>query len=1009
MCGIAGAFLLDRPPRAESVAAVLRMLDAQVHRGPNDWGLLLPDSTAALSEVRALLEARGVEHVRTYRAEAERPAIVLGARRLSVIDLSPRGRMPMGAADGRVWIAFNGEIYNFAELRGELRARGYHFESETDTETILHGYQAWGEDVVTRLRGMFALALFDGRTARAPRVLLARDRFGIKPLYWARRDSTLHFASEVRALMAGGALPNEPEPRGFHGFLVHGSVPSPWTTVRDVLSLPAAHTLTIDAHSYSHPRPRAYWTLPGVRADRPDAARAARETRRLLDEAVREHLVSDVPLGVFLSGGLDSSALTALAARHRPETLTTVSVSFDEAEFSEAGHAERVARRFGTKHVDVRVRPADFVAELPRIFAAMDQPSIDGVNTYFIARAAREAGLTVVLSGLGSDEIFWGYPGFRRGPRLARMAAVPGARRLAALVGRLAARRWASWEKLVFLREGGPLAAYLAVRGLFPPARAARLLAAGRLPLGAAPTRQGLTAHGYGELEVRHYLHDQLLRDTDVFAMAHSIEVRVPFLDHRLVEHVAAQPAALKLSPAGNKPLLRAAMGGDLGPETLARPKMGFTFPFERWLARAEVDSALPPPGRELDADEAGRLRAAFHRRRAHWSRPWALAVLSGMSARGLVPAWGGEGGPRRVLLLLSEVYASKGGIQAFGQSLLRAVGEAFPRAEVRVVSANDTAMPADAAASGRVFFTGCGPRESRLRKLRTIASAWREVLGHRPDALVCGHINFAPLAAALRWLGIPRTSLVAYGIEAWAPSAHLKAAARRMDQVLAVSRYTARRLSEWGIPAERTRILPAAVDGEVFRPVDAPEPSRPPTLLTLARLDASERSKGVDHVIGLMPALRRRYPTLRYAVCGDGDDVPRLRALAQRLGVGDAVEFRGHVPDETLPATLGGADVFVMPSRNEGFGIVLLEAMACGVPVVACGLEGSGEALLEGRLGALVDPDAPGELEAAVLTVLDGRVPGSAQGRGLRDEVLHAFGPERFRALVRAHLGDAA
>src|SRR2546426_549536 len=241
MCGIAGRFLLDRSADVDAVRAVLRMRDAPVHRGPTDWGILIPEATAQSAAVRSVLESRGLEHVRTYPAGPGAPSVVLGARRLSIIDLSPRGRMPMGTAESRLWVSFNGEIYNFRELRDELRERGFVFESDTDTETILHGYEEWGPDVVSHLRGMFSFVVFDARRPDAPRLFLARDRFGIKPMYWARRDSTFHFASEVRALMAGGAMPNEPEPRGFHGFLVHGSVPSPWTTVRDVFSLPSAH------------------------------------------------------------------------------------------------------------------------------------------------------------------------------------------------------------------------------------------------------------------------------------------------------------------------------------------------------------------------------------------------------------------------------------------------------------------------------------------------------------------------------------------------------------------------------------------------------------------------------------------------------------------------------------------------------------------------------------------------------------------------------------------------
>jgi asparagine synthase (glutamine-hydrolysing) len=1007
MCGIAGMFLRDREAEAGAVAAVLRMLDAEVHRGPSDWGLLLPAAAASRPDVRALLEPRGLEHVRTYPAAPGAPAIVLGARRLSIIDLSPRGRMPMGGPGGRVWIAYNGEIYNFRELRDELRRHGHAFESDTDTETILHGYAQWGARVVDHLRGMFACAIVDLRAGEAPRVLLARDRFGIKPLYWARRDATVLFASEVRALMAAGVVPAEPEPRGLHGFLVHGSVPSPWTTVRDVLSLPAGHRLSIDARSYSYPRPERYWTLPAPSPRPVSAAEAVAETRRLLDESVRQHLVSDVPLGVFLSGGLDSSTITAIAARHLGQPLTTISVTFDEAEYSEGDHAERVARRVGAKHVDVRVRAADFAAEIPRIFAAMDQPSIDGVNTYFIAKAAREAGLTVVLSGLGADEIFWGYSGFRLGPRLGRLMRVPGARLLTRLVARIAAHRRTAWEKLDFLREGGPLAEYLAVRGLFPPERAARILEAGRLPLVASGPAGRLTPERYGELEAEFYLHDQLLRDTDVFAMAHSIEVRVPFLDHHLAGYVASLPPALKLSPAASKPLLRAAAAPDVAAETLDRDKMGFTLPFASWMRRVEIPGG---DGAVVSAREARRIEDDFRRGKVHWARVWALKVLDGMRRHGRLAPLPGAGSPRRILMLLGEAYATRGGIQAFGQSLLRAVGEAFPRAEIRAISANDVAMPAGAAAAGRVLFTACGPRGAPLRRARMAAAVVIEALRRRPDVIVCGHINFALLVWLLAQLGAPRATMLAYGIEAWAPSRPLRWATRRLGRVLAISRYTAERMAQWGVAPAKLGLLPVTVDGEAFRRLPPARRDGGPTLFTVARLDTGERSKNVDKVIAELPALRRRFPGLRYVVGGTGDDVPRLAGLARRLGVAGAVEFVGAVGDEELPERLSAADVFVMPSRKEGFGIVFLEAMACGTPVVACGLEGSRDALLDGRVGALVDPDVPGQLHDAVVTILDRTCDAAwLDRRFLRTETLAAFGTERFRERVRECLTERA
>ena len=360
MCGIAGLLTLERPVDAELVASVLRMMDAQVHRGPNDWGLLLPDQALQNFQIQGLLSSFDRSHIRTYRGSVNPPAVVLGARRLSIIDLSPRGRMPMGNVDGSVWLTYNGEIYNYRELRDELKSKGYAFRSETDTETILYGYEEWGHDVVQHLRGMFAFAILDIRVLDRPKVFLAKDRFGMKPLYWGRRNCVFQFASEVRALVAGGLLQNEPEPRGLNGFLVYGSVPTPYTTVRDIISLPAAHTLTIDELTYSYPRPLRYWSLPVAGSIIMSLNDAARETRRLLEQSIESHLISDVPLGVFLSGGVDSSSITAIAAKYLPRQLTTLCISFDEKRFSEGDYAKQVARRFGSNHIDVRLRGQEF-------------------------------------------------------------------------------------------------------------------------------------------------------------------------------------------------------------------------------------------------------------------------------------------------------------------------------------------------------------------------------------------------------------------------------------------------------------------------------------------------------------------------------------------------------------------------------------------------------------------------------------------------------------------------
>jgi len=635
---------LDGRVTVEDVGAVLRMLDAQDHRGPDDWGLLLPDAAARSRELGPLLGRLDPAHVMTYPVERSSATTVLGVRRLAILDRSPRGRMPMGSANRRGWLAYNGETYNYRELRAEL-GPAESFSSGSDTEVLLRAFDTWGEAALARLRGMFGLAYF--QAGPTPTLLLARDRFGIKPLYWHEDRRRVLFASEVTAIVRGGLVPDEASGEALARFLEWGSVPSPLTTVKDVRALPPGHILKISSRGA---RVERYWDLDGaVEAARRAAPRAAADavvaTRERLEESVRLHLVSDVPLGVFLSGGIDSSALAALAAEGRPQPLTTLSVAFEERALSEAAYARRMAARVGADHHEVLLRAPDVFADLGAFFAAMDQPTVDGLNTWCIARAAREAGLTVVLSGLGGDEVFWGYDHLRRTAALglarAVMAALPaavrrGVTRLGPIAGALLARP--GLDRLAALEAPTPPGVYHLVRGLFPRATVRDLLGASEGDLeAAAPALTGDARPGAGDLrealtrlEFSHYLGDQLLRDTDVMGMAHSIEARVPYLDHRLVETVLGLPAALKLDRARPKPLLLDALGDRLPREIWDRPKMGFTFPMAAWMReRAPELERLCLEDKRLQRSAVEAVWSAFAAGRSHWSRPWALLVLA--------------------------------------------------------------------------------------------------------------------------------------------------------------------------------------------------------------------------------------------------------------------------------------------------------------------------------------------------------------------------------------------
>jgi len=404
MCGICGAIGLSEPGLAE--AAVRAMLAAMVHRGPDDEGLFVAESLA------------------------------LGMRRLSIIDLAG-GHQPVFNEDGTVAVVFNGEIYNFQKLRRELLSRGHFFRSSSDTEAIVHAYEEWGASCVDHLQGMFAFAVAETSIPSRPgqtRVMLARDRLGIKPCYYTFAGEQLLFASEVHALLATGRVSRRLSPSALNSYLLFGSIAEPATLVEGVFSLPPGHRMLVTSNSDgTSAKMDGYWDF-GRKALEDSALQPSSgngvvgRLRSLLHETVEQHLVADVPVGVFLSSGIDSTALVALASKmaegRDPAAVHTLTVSFPEQEYSEAELARRTAKRFGTTHRELLLRGEDMLARLDEAVAALDQPSMDGINTYFVSWAARQAGLKVALSGLGSDEIFGGYSTFRHVPHAKRLAAV---------------------------------------------------------------------------------------------------------------------------------------------------------------------------------------------------------------------------------------------------------------------------------------------------------------------------------------------------------------------------------------------------------------------------------------------------------------------------------------------------------------------------------------------------------------------------------------------------------
>ena len=581
MCGIAGIFAYAASAPAD-IGELRRIRDHMTARGPDDHGEWLSED----------------QHT------------ALGHRRLSIIDLSHHSAQPMVSADGRYVIVFNGEIYNYRALRADLEARGRQFHTESDTEVLLQLFAERGAGMLDQLRGMFAFGIWDNQ---ARRLFLARDPYGIKPLYYGDDGHTFRFASQVKALLAGGGIAREVEPAGLAGFFVFGSVPEPWTIQRGIRALPAGHYLWVSEKGAE--APVQYFSIAAAWADAEAQASSVQKDQAAIREAlldsVRHHLVADVQVGAFLSAGMDSGALVGLMRDAGQQEIQTVTLAFQEfhgSEHDESPLAAEVARHYGVAHTIRRVTEGEFLDDLPKILQAMDQPSIDGINTWFVSKAARELGLKVAISGLGGDELFGGYPSFRDIPRwihrTRKMSRVPGLRTLldAGLQGvyrsplaRIGA--FASRPKLrSVLRYGDAYAgAYLLRRGVYMPEELEgdELLAEGLRRL--QPERhverllQPEPSTSFGKvatLEAAYYMRNQLLRDTDWASMAHSLEVRVPLVDTVLLKQLAP---LLVTGDKNGKVLLGRAPTRPLPDAVLNKPKTGFSTPIAKWLQRSKL------------------------------------------------------------------------------------------------------------------------------------------------------------------------------------------------------------------------------------------------------------------------------------------------------------------------------------------------------------------------------------------------------------------------------------
>lgn len=597
MCGVAGIVSTSSVLTVE--AAVTRMISSIAHRGPD------------------------------HSAVSFLGMAVLGHTRLRIIDLSPEADEPLPNEDGTVWLSFNGEIFNWKQIRSGLVSKGHSFRSQCDAEVIVHLYEESGNGFVGKLEGIFAFAVWD---QEARRLLLSRDRLGIKPLYYAEIPDGIMFASEIRALVASGLVPSLLNKSALRDVLRFGSVGSDRTAVSGIQELPAGHMLEwrdghLDITAYWQPRIEVNPALS-------DSKDAVTNLRGRLEQAVGRQLVADVPLGVFLSSGIDSAVVASVAGA-LGGSLKTFTISVGGAD-DEGQMAASLAHHLGSDHTQVTLDQDDALEGVLRSISAMDQPTVDGVNTWMVAKAARESGLVVALSGLGGDELFFGYPTFRVIPELMSVARLASylPKRMRNALSSMAFGRLDGPLRRVTAFLGGPMGvteAYEMLREVLPTELVFTTEAVAHPP---ADSKVNIL-HETCLLELGRYMRNQLLRDSDQMGMAHSVEIRVPLLDELVVDLAFAIPASLKAPNGRPKQLLIHAVADLLPPGYGSGEKKTFTLPFDRWLrgplrdvskgALLSDDSVLttlmPPQSRE-------RLWTEFDRGRLHWSRVWAPVVV---------------------------------------------------------------------------------------------------------------------------------------------------------------------------------------------------------------------------------------------------------------------------------------------------------------------------------------------------------------------------------------------
>lgn len=952
MCRITGIF---NPASSDLTRDIITMTDSMKHGGPDDKGIYIDN---------------------------ELP-LALGHSRLSLLDLSTAGQQSILNIDNRLQIIFDGEIDNCAELKHELKSQGHSFKTNCHTEVILKAYLQWGTDCFRRFNGMFALALFDKRSCV---LLLARDYAGIKPLYYSIVGNCLYFASEVRAFTA--LNPQWEENNNWKiSFLRFGYLPEPITTLKNVVPLQKGTLLIINLPDLSvTAQVFNRFTFQSTIFTLSEAVTAIREK---LTAAVERHLIPDAPIGLFSDNGIGSDSLALLTVKNVKHHFRTVSVFFDKEEFQEAESSQNIFDKTGTKHSAFIVQKEEFYEAVPDILQAMDQPSVEGINTYFICKYAKKAGLTTVLSEIGTDSFF-------KSPDLLNSTLK------IKLPEKLLSFDFASGKKSRDFNKRKQPSGNL-YRTIYTPAEIAGILDCTIKEVNntISQTNTALVnkilpdAGNVGRNKQHLYVQDQLLKDMDCMSMWHGLDVKLPFLDKQLMQTIYSVSPAVKHNYGTKKHLLIKALDHILDGQIYRQKKQSFTFPIEKWISAVQTTTQRNPDFIEkLRQVKSGQIQG-----KQYWA--YLLCCHKNTIKYYNKPV-------KRILFLNLKAFSITGGIEKFNRAFLKALSELEKEG---LVVADGWSMHDDKCDAK--YFEPEHYRCFKGNRFQFVYNCWKA--GKKYDKIMIGHINLSLAGWGIKkFFPHKQIVLVTHGIEVWSQLKGIKKALiKQADQILAVSNFTKNIIADvHKINPGKIIVFHNTIDPYFALPSYFKKPAYlmdryglkagEPIIFTLSRLSYSEKYKGYDKVMQILPRLKASFPDVKYVLSGKPDEREknRLMDLSESNHIKNEVLLTGFVKDDEVTDHYLLADVFILPSRKEGFGIVFIEAMACGLQVIGGNQDGTVDALQQGALGYLIDPENDVEILHAlesVLTVKD-KKDKDLEKRAMQRKVTAAFGFDTYK-----------